>query len=428
MTSKTQSKKSNLKWNFAMGLIHGTFYTGGYTFGEPNTIIPIFLNNFTTSKVLIGLSSTIAGSLGGVSGILPQLFVANRLETKDYKRPLLRAAITIRAFCWGILTLMTYFFSVSHPNLMLFSLFFLLFIFTLMGGVANVPFHDIWGKAIPPTLRGRFFGYRQLLGGVLALGSGFITKSILGNKSIIFPKNFSILFFLAFIFISISYLGLGAVKEPVEEVHKDCLNFRKFLNKAFKILKTDTNYKKFLAVEILLGASSLSLPFYILYAKDFLHFKLEMVGVFLLAQILGNTFSNFFWAYLSDFAGNKKVLQISALAGLTIPLLAIFTPPNLSVLFIPLFVLIGFFTAGYIIGKTNFLLEISPQKDRPTYISLNGTLTFLVTIFPLMGGAIVQHLSYKFLFMATMLMVMAGFVLSLRLIEPRIGNKKGREN
>jgi hypothetical protein len=27
-----------------------------------------------------------------------------------------------------------------------------------MGGIASVPFTDIWSKAIPSTLRGRFFG------------------------------------------------------------------------------------------------------------------------------------------------------------------------------------------------------------------------------------------------------------------------------
>ena len=140
-------------------------------------------DNFTDSKILIGFSSTIIGSLGGIGSVLPQLFVANRLETKVHKRPLLRVAITIRALCWGVLSLLTYLFAISHPNLVLLSLFLLLTVFTLMGGVAVTPFMDIWGKAIPSTLRGRFFGYRQLLGGILAIASGFIAKYVLANKN-----------------------------------------------------------------------------------------------------------------------------------------------------------------------------------------------------------------------------------------------------
>ena len=216
-----------------MGLIHGMFYSAGLAFGNANTILPVFLNNLTNSKMLIGFSSTIMGSLGGIGSVLPQLFVASRLETKVHKRPLLRIAITIRALCWGLLSLITYFFAISHPNLVLFSLFLLLTVFTFMGGVAAIPFYDIWGKAIPSTLRGRFFGSRQLLGGILAIGSGLVARHILGNKNILFPQNFSLLFFLAFIFMTVSYLGLGSVKEPAEEVHKTRLGFQKFLSYGF---------------------------------------------------------------------------------------------------------------------------------------------------------------------------------------------------
>lgn len=417
--SKNETKETKLKWNFAMGLIHGTFFTGGQAFGNANTILPVFLNNLTNSKILIGLSSTIMGSLGGIGGVLPQLFVASKLETKIHKKPLLKVAITIRALCWGLLSLITYLFAISHPNLVLFSLFLLLALFTFMGGVAAIPFYDIWGKAIPSTLRGRFFGYRQLLGGILAIGSGLIAKYILGNKSIPFPQNFSFLFFLAFVFMTISYLGLGSVKEPVEEVHKTHLSFRKFLKKAFRILKSDRNYRNFLLVEIFIGASALALPFYVLYAKNMLKIRLGMVGIFLAAQMLGSVLSNFLWAHLSDFVGNKRVLQVSALLALTVPLVAIIKIPNLSFLFILLFLLVGFFTAGYTIGKTNFLLNIAPQKDRLSYISLNGTLTFPVAIFPLIGGAIVQHISYNFLFVITIAAVLIGFLLSLRLREPK---------
>jgi len=422
---KTENKDTKLKWNFAMGLLHGTFFTGGQAFGNPNTIMPVFLSALTDSKILIGFSSTILGSLGGIGSVLPQLFVASKLETKVHKRPLLRIAITIRALCWALLSLITYFFAIPHPNLVLFSLFFLLIVFTLMGGVAAIPFYDIWGKAIPSTLRGRFFGSRQLLGGILAVASGLIAKYILGSKNIIFPQNFSLLFFFAFIFMGISYLGLGSVKEPVEEVHKTHLSFQGFLKKAFKILKSDSNYKKFLLVEILIGTSALALPFYVLYARDVFKVSLGMVGIFLAAQMLGSALSNFLWAHLSDFVGNKKVLQVTALLALVVPLLAIITPPTLSILFVLLFLFVGFFTAGYTIGKTNFLLDIASQKDRPAYISLNGTLTFPVMIFPLIGGAIVQHISHSFLFVVTLLMVLAGFLLSLQLAEPRrnIGRK-----
>jgi len=417
--------KDKLKWNFTMGLLHGIFYTGGLAFSEPSTVLPVFLNNFTNSKTLIGLSSTIMSKFGGIGSILPQLFVASKLESKVHKKPVLTMAITIRALCWGLLALITYLFGRSHPLGIILALFFFLTLFTFMGGIAVVPFYDIWGKAIPSTLRGRFFGYRQLFGGILAIGSGFIVKGILSNKGIFFPNNYAFLFLFSFILIGISYLALGSVKEPIEEVHKRALSFREFMKKAYHILKFDNNYKLFLIVQILGGAMGLALPFYVLYAKDVLSVKLGMVGIFLSAQMLGSVLSNLLWAYLSDFIGNKKVIQISIFLGLMAPLIALLTPVKFSGLFIPLFALIGFSITGQAIGNTNFLLDIAPAKDRPTYVSLRGTLSLPVVVFPLIGGAIVQHISYNLLFTITILTVFVGLILSFGLSEPRETTQKG---
>ena len=404
-----------------MGLIHGTFFTGGQAFGSPDIILPVFLHHFTTSKILVGLSSTLLGSLGGIGNVLPQLFVANRLEAKIHKKPVLLVAITGRALCWGLLSLITLLLTESHPNLTVFFLFVFLLVFTVMGGVASIPFYDIWGKALPPTVRGRFFGHRQFWGGILAVGSGFIAKTILGSRRINFPENFSLLFFLAFIFMGISYLALGSVREPLQEVHKEPLPFKSFLKKAFQILKSDDNYRYFLAVQILGGASAFALPFYVLYAKDVLHIETKMVGIFLVAQMIGSVVSNILWAYLSDFTGNKRVVQISTIIGIVPSLVVLFMPHQFPELFILLFTVIGFFVAGRVIGKTNFLLDIAPPKERPLYISVNGTLNISVMLFPLVGGIIVQHTSYTFLFIFTSVLVLISIILSFKLEEPRNG-------
>lgn len=407
--------RREVKWNFAMGVLHGIFFSGGQAFVNPDTILPVFLNHFTQSKAVIGLASSIMGSLGGIGNVLPQLMVAHRLENRVHKRSVLRVAITIRGLSWGALALITYFFAETHPGFTLGALFVFLLLFTVMGGVAVIPFYDIWGKALPTTLRGKFFAYRQLGGGLLAIGTGFLAKTILGNREIHFPDNFALLFFLAFLFMSIGFLALGSIKEPPGEVHKERLPFLHFLKKALKVVKTDANYRMFLYVRILAGASALSFPFYVLYARDILKVNLEMVGIFLLAQMSGNVLSNLAWGPISDKMGNRTVLQGSTLLGALIPLLALITPANFPHLFVLLFFTEGVFLSGNRIGKTNYLLDIAPPKDRPTYISINGTFALPVMLFPLMGGFVLQHFSYSLLFGATLLLVLTGFIFSTRL-------------
>jgi hypothetical protein len=419
------SSNAVLKWNFLMGLIHGIFYTAGEAFFNADTIIPVFLNYFTNSKTLIGLSSTLIGRLGGIASVFPQLIVANRMETKVRKKPLLQFAITIRALSWGMLALATYLFNKSYPNLTIFFLFFTLILHTVMGGIAVVPFYDIWGKSLPSNLRGRFFGHRQLWGGLLAIFSGLIAKMILENEMLYFPLNFVLLFSLAFIFLSISYIALGSVKEPVEEVYEKRLPFKDFLHKASNIIQKNSNYRKFIIVEIAGGAGAMALPFYILYLRENLGMELGMVGILLSAQMFGSVVSNILWAHLSDFVGNKRVIQISTFIGLFVPIVALisaFIKNNL--IYIVLFVLIGFFVSGRTIGKDNYLLDISPARERPKFISLTGTLLFPVSIFPLLGGFIVQYISYQILFFTTFTIIFAGFILSFALNEPRMKPQK----
>ncbi len=402
-----------------MGLIHGIFFIGGQAFSNPDTIIPVFLNHFTDSKTLIGLSSTLLGSLGGIGSVLPQLFVARKLENKSHKKPLLKFAITIRALSWGFLALTTYLFAYKSAYLTILFLFFFLILFTFMGGIAAVSFYDIWGKSLPSHLRGRFFGHRQLWGGVLAIGSGLIAKIVLGSSKIVFPINFVLLFSFTFILVSVSYIALGSVKEPVEKVYEKQLSFKDFLRKAFTLIREDNNYRRFIVVQILVGGAALALPFYVLYARDVQEIELETVGLLLSAQMLGSVLSNILWAHLSDFVGNKRVIQISTLAGLIVPVIALFARSQSKSLFILMFVLIGFFISGRLIGKTNYLLDTATSKDRPTYISLTATLTFPISLFSLLGGVIVQHISYQILFTVTLIFMLSGFILSLRLIEPQ---------
>jgi len=418
-----KNKKSDkLKWNFTMGLLHGIFFTGGMGFSDPNTVLPVFVSSLTNSKILIGLfASTVetSGSFSRLGSVLPQLFVANKLETRTHKKPLLVEAIIVRALCWGILAGFVFFLDSPQSLFLFISSFFLLALFTFMGGVASVPFMDIWGKAIPSTLRGRFFGYRQLFGGVLAIGAGLIVQQILGNKEIPFPKNFAFLFFLSFILISFSYFALGSLEEPIEDVHKDSLKFGQFLRKAMITLKGDRNYQRFLLVQFLRGTGSLALPFYVIYAKDILKISLGMVGLFISAQMLGGLLSNFLWAYISDYIGNRKVIQMSLITSFLTPVAALLISPNLSSSFVLVFALAGFCINGGRIGYTNYLLDISPSKRRPTYIGLSSSFLAPTAFFPLIGGIVIQYISFAFLFVLTALLVSMSFFLSLKLEEPR---------
>ena len=151
MTSRL-SGPGNVRFNFACGVLHGVFYRAGIAFSEPTSVLPVFLNHYTGSLTMIGLFSALIQ--GG--GVIPQLFVANRVERAPRKKPLLLVAIWIRAAAWGVLGLLAYFWHSGDTTLVLAALLALLFVFSFAGGVAAVPFNDLWGKVLPATIRAAF--------------------------------------------------------------------------------------------------------------------------------------------------------------------------------------------------------------------------------------------------------------------------------
>ena len=407
----TSTAVPNIRFNFAAGLIHGVFFRAGMAFSDPTSVLPVFLNHFTGSQAMIGLFS----ALMNAGSILPQLFVANKLESKPRKKPVLVVAIWVRAALWLVLGLLAYFCPPGKPAIVLVALLVLLFGFSFAGGVATIPFTDIWGKALPATLRGRFFGHRQLWGGVMAVGAGYVVKHILGNPGLSFPKNYGLLFLLSFAFIAVSYIGLSSLREPEGEVTEATRQLSLFLRKSVRLLWEDRNFGLLILTQLSLGFGAFAMPFYVLYGKNELHMAAEQVGILVGAQMAGGILSNLLWAHLSDRVGNRIVIVLTAAAATLIPLLALLCSGVGWRLLIAVFVFVGLSASGSQIGFTNYLLEIAPAHLRPTYIALQGTLRGLTMALPVLGGLLIDVSSYQATFLVTLGALITGLLLSLSL-------------
>jgi MFS family permease len=81
-------------------------------------------------------------------------------------------------------------------------------------------------------------------------------------------------------------------------------------------------------------------------------------------------------------------------------------------------VLIGFIRSGRVIGFEPYLLDITPESKRTTYLGIRGTLNILTIVLPLIGGLFIELLGYTFTFyIVTIVMFLSLFLLRGKNVE-----------
>jgi MFS family permease len=402
---------------FILGVVNGVLFSLAEALIGGTTVLPIFISNLTASKVLIGLS----GTMGNAGWLMPQLVVANLIGHLRRKRPVYIWAGLVRIIAIWAIAILVAMLAGSQAAMFLVIFFILYSIYCLAGGVAGIPFMDMVAKAVPSTRRGTFFGARLFFGGIAAALAGIYVKSVLADRA--FPENFTLLFLTASAVITLAIISFALASEPEATVRERRMPFKKFLLKGPFLLKNIRSYRMLLVVRILLGVWGMALPFYIIYAQERLDLAAGAVGIFLSAQMTGMIVSNLLWGRLSDRIGNKIVLELVSAVAVLSPLVTLISaayPPMCNMLcFSAVFFLLGFALSGINLGYTNYMLDVSPDAERPTYLGFMNTFLAPVLLLSAVGGFIIEQTTYEVLFVTVIAAGVGALVFSHQLEEPR---------
>lgn len=420
----TTTAQRHLRRNFSLGLLNGAFFNLFTALLDPSLVLSWFVSQLTTSNFLIGLIVPIQH--GG--WFLPQLVVSSYLQRRQRKLPFYTYIAGVRVTIWGLMTLAV--FLIEDAAVLLVVFFILLAAYSLGSGLGGICFVDIVAKAIPPTRRGAFFGWRRFLGGLLALGGSLLVKYILDERrGLAFPDNYAVLFLLSFFTLCVAVGCFILVVEPLEPVNKAKITLGKQFRRALDLPRRDKNYRRFLTMRLLLMAAEIATPFYIIYAKRALSVSVSMVGVYLTGATMAGFASTLLWGRISDRRGNKLLIILSSSLGLFIPLIAMSIVPLADLLpglreftsglFALVFIVSGGSKAGAMMGNMNFLLEIAPADDRPIYIGLTNTILGIALLASSVGGLIVDLVGFTVLFSLALAFYALALFLTLKLQEPR---------
>jgi MFS family permease len=234
---------------------------------------------------------------------------------------------------------------------------------------------------------------------------------------------------------ALSAVGLfmfGMIREPKAKVVHKLRPLSEHLRLGFDLLRRRGNYRLFFVVRICWQLTSMAFPFYAAYAYSALGFSEASVGVFVSLWVASGVISNYVWGKLADMKGNRVVLVLTALISLAPPLMVLFILGSAEAgagdgpgsrafwLLASTFAINGFSRSGRFISNMMYLLEFVPEDRRPLYVGFMNTVTFPFMLSPVLGGWIVQSVSYQALFAVSAVFAVISVILSARLIEPRV--------
>lgn len=396
--------------NFVLLVIDGATFAFAISLLSETTIIPAFVSALTGSSLLVGL----VAALFAVGRYLPQLVGAHLVLGRSKRKPLFLAIVVAERF--GILAIAL---SASLiglvPTPLILGLFFVSFTFyAITTGLIGPVYGDFVAKGLTKA-RGWFFGIVQLLGGVLGFAAALWAESILKHYG--FPEGNQTLFWTSFGLSMLSIGFVAALKEEDYPLLTPRPPFRKTVAMIPAMLRTDSNYVRFIMARSVMALATLGIGFVVV---DGFNRGLTPPDAALLAAvfILSQALAGFLLGFIGNYWGWRLVV-ISGGVFLASGMLSAVFAESLF-MYVVVFVLLGAANAVTVIGDPNMSIEMADTNVTSVYIGTTSTLLapfFIVG--PLLAGVVAPLLGYTVIFVVTVCLAATSIVLAFRIREPR---------
>lgn len=386
----TRLRRVGLRWLWLDGLlstISENFYAA---------FVPLFALAYGATKAQIGLLASVANGLAMVA-FLPG---ARAAELRARRKPLVLVG------GGGVSRLMLVLLAASplaglEPGAMVTAIIALNGVRSFAGNFSNPAWTTMVADLVPPAIRGRYFSGRNVAMALSALIvaplAGGLVRAI--NREGSRVAGYQTVFLLAALAGAVATLSYARIPEHgVRRLPRAASQRRSLL----ALLRANPTFAGFAASAFVWNfALQIAGPFF----NPFIVTDLEG-GSTTVVGLAGGSFSLFtllgqgVWGRLIDRKGNLPMLRLT---GLLIPL----APAGWALARAPwhLYLLeafAGFTWAGYNLANFNLLLELSPERDRPSATAVYHTAVFASAVLgPMVGGALAEAIGYRACFAAS---------------------------
>ena len=307
--------------------------------------------------------------------------------------------------------------------------FWLILFVTMMASFnafAGPAWTSLMSDHIPSKSRGKYFGWRNRLLGIITVSSAFLAGFILN----IFGKDnltgFIVILALACAARFISWSFLKKMYEPPLKITKEhYFTFWDFIKRV-----KESNFAKFVLYAASISfAVSISGPFFAVYMLRDLNFSYATYTIIATAATTSTLLAMGIWGRHADIVGNMRVIRLTSFLIPLAPILWLFSHNIAYLILIQFFA--GFIWAGYNLSVFNFVYDAVMPEKRTRCVSyfnvINGSA---ICIGSLTGGFLAKNLPNLFGYNLITLFLLSGILRAIFavLILPLIKEVRRVEN
>lgn len=250
---------------------------------------------------------------------------------------------------------------------MIFAIFFL-------NGLRNPAWTSLMGDLVPPSIRGVYFGKRNMIAGIAGMAAMMASGFILSYF------GFGWLFFIAGIIGIAGFYFFMKVEDPGMKkrfVYRHTLELNP--GRIMRSIHVNPDFFWFTVYMAMASfAIAIASPFYAVKMLADLGIGYVWYSAIITIEALVAIFSQPYWGKLSDCYGDKAILAITGSAICSIPFVWIFANS------IPMLILVsiygGFIFSGFTLVNFNFLLASVPADKKASYIANHSFLIGIGTM------------------------------------------------
>jgi predicted MFS family arabinose efflux permease len=220
-------------------------------------------------------------------------------------------------------------------------------------------------------------------------------------------------------------LFLALVREPQPPTVATRQNLRQQLHGLPEFLRQDPEFGRYLIARALATMGRMALPFYILYAGQYIGLTGQTLATLTIAFTLAATVSNLGWGWLADRHGFRLCILLSVLLWIAATLALLIAREYWAV--VAIFIAVGAAQEGFRGATINMTLEFGHRDQLALRLGIaNSSAEAAGALAPLVGGILATALGYGAVFLTAVAFLSLGaLVLLLWVKEPRYSSSAG---